>query len=653
MAVRMAHRWPWRPGLVGLALVLIGAAIVWLGWTTTGLKTAGVGLLVVVTATAVWWARYVAKPHTTKALIRRRAELDQRSGGSATLLDVAEHASPKALRMQAKILRPSTARLSRRQRRKLDPRTLGVLVAKLGFGLWGQQVWSSCEDATMRVGGPRTGKTQSLACHALDAPGALITTSTRLDLAEAVHAARLRRGTVHIFNPAGLGNVPSTLRWRVLAGGEDYRTATRRAADLIPPSTGEGERWDNQARRILALLLNAAALAGGTMRDVVRWSSDNTAEGLREIVEALLDGGPGGRDRAQAIKEFWATNDRTRSSITSTMAVPLAWMADDRARELGDADRGDPGLIDITELIERRQTLHLIGHEDHASLSPLIAALVAEIAHAARQLAAAQPGGRLDPPLTLVLDEAAIAAPVPLDRWTADMGGRGVTIHISVQSLAQLRSRWGDASADAILANVATFLVFGGSSAAGDLRDLSLLTGEHRMPVHDAQVAARRRAAVRAELHHEGRSWRRGTDPDTVLDPEQRGEFRWIPVLSPAQIRALQPGQVLVLRRGLPTLVGYAPRIADRRGRHSGPLPRTREEAAAQLEAIVAEAPVPLAQAVASTLRRAAAGVSTLTGRVVAWWTTRRPVEPEAAHVRAVAGSPAAQADAEDGGDRA
>jgi type IV secretion system protein VirD4 len=571
MAVRMVHRWSWRAGAVGDAVILIGLAVRWLGWPDAGTKAALAGVLIIVLSTSWWWARHVARPHSTKALIRRRAELDQRCGGVATALDIAELASPKALRLKARVLRPSTRSLSWWGRRRLRAKSLGVMVAKLGWGLWWQQVWSSCEDATMRIGGPRTGKTLSLACHALDAPGALITTSTRLDLAELVHGARLKRGAVHVFNPAGLGGVPSTLRWRVLAGCEDYTTAARRATDLIPQSTGEGERWDTQARRILALLLNAAALSGLSMRDVVRWTDDISETTQHEVLQALLSGGPGGRDRAAAMRAFWATNDRTRTSITTTMSVPLAWMSDDRARELGDADAGDPSLIDITELIGRGQTLHLIGHEDHTALSPLIGALVAEIAHAARRLASAQPGGRLDPPLTLVLDEAAIAAPVPLDRWTADMGGRGVTIHISVQSLAQLRGRWGVEGAEAILANVATFLVFGGSPNASDLRDISALTGEHRMKVVGVDHKSDRNAADRLV--------------DDALNGELRGEFRWVPVLSPAQIRALEPGQVLVLRRGLHTLVGWAPRINFK---HSAPLPRAGGQAADQLEAILA-----------------------------------------------------------------
>lgn len=540
-AARVAHRFPLRPTLAVGVVAVLGNLMRLAGWETGGarvLTAAAVGLALIV---VWWWLRHVARPHNTKALIRRRSELDQHTGGVATRLDIAEHVSATALRRRAHILRPSYRARPRWHRWVASPRTLGVEVARLGWGLWGERVWSSSEDATLRIGGPRTGKSLSLACHGLDAPGALITTSTRLDLAEMVHQARSAHARVHIFNPADLGALGSTVRWRVLAGCESFITAQRRAADLVPESFGEGERWDAQARRVLALLLHAAALSDRSMRDVIRWVSDPTFTARDEVIDALLLAGAGGKERAAAIRAFWATNERTRTSVTTTMALPLAWMSDDRARELGDADPDDPGLVDVTAILVAGETLHLIGHEDNTALSPLIGALVAEIAHAARTLAGTQPGGRLDPPVTMLLDEAALVCPVPLDRWTADMGGRGVTLHISVQSLSQLRQRWSDHGADTILANVATLLVFGGSPSAGDLRDLSLLTGEHRMrlltPDHGATV------------------------PADAADPA----YKWMPVLSAAGIRSLEPGQVLVLRRGLAVIVAWAPLVTQRR----------------------------------------------------------------------------------------
>ena len=66
----------------------------------------------------------------------------------------------------------------------------------------------------------------------------------------------------------------------------------------------------------------------------------------------------------------------------------------------------------------------MLGADD-GNVAPLVASLTGHIAREARRLASLQPAGRLDPPLTLALDEAALICPVPLDSWTADMGGRG------------------------------------------------------------------------------------------------------------------------------------------------------------------------------------------------------------------------------------
>jgi hypothetical protein len=603
----MRYRYPWRPAAAAAGLVLTGSGIGWLGWPGTGVKVAGAGSLVFVAVTGWWWARQVARPHTTKALIKRRAELDQRSGGVATLLDIAELASPKALRLQGAWLRPSTwPRLSRWARRRIAATELGVRVAVLGWGLWGQSVWASIEDTTMRIGGPRQGKTTTLTPYGENAPGALITTSTRLDVAEALHGVRLRKGPVHIFNPTALGNVPSTVRWRVLSGCEDYDTANRRASDLIPPTSGERSVWDDHARRVLGLLLHAAAASGRSMRDVVRWSAGKGEDAKAEVIDGLIAaGGTGVADRVEAIRGHWALYDRFTSSVAGTMALALAWMSSDAARDLGDAEVDDPRLVDLRRVILRGETLHLIGQADHGVTAPLVAAFVAEIANTIRVLAPAQPGGKIDPPAMMLLDEAAIVVPVPLHQWTADLGGFGANIHISVQSLAQTRGRWG-ADADTLLGNIGCFIIFGGSPLRDDLADISALTGRHRMKVlgvnhPDPQTGSH------SDSHDGGRaSGRRGNGNGS--EP-LRGEYEWRPVLSEADIRALAPGQVLVLRRHLGAVVGWAPKSNPRK-RDKVPLPRTDAEAITQLEAMYA-APSARVHALSAAARAVAGRVRT------------------------------------------
>ncbi len=118
--------------------------------------------------------------------------------------------------------------------------------------------------------------------------------------------------------------------------------------------------------------------------------------------------------------------------------------------------------------------------------------------------------------------------PVPLDQWTADMGGRNITIHIAVQSWAQLKQKYGDAGAASIINNTATLLVYGGTRDPDDLAAYVTLVGER-----DEDV----------------RTW----------DHEQRvatTTTRRVPVLTAAQIAQLPFRKVVIIRRGMPAAVG-------------------------------------------------------------------------------------------------
>lgn len=307
----------------------------------------------------------------------------------------------------------------------------------------------------------------------------------------------------------------------------------------------DGAYWSGKARDLLALLLHAAAIDGKRARDILRWATaEPDDKPVAHLIGVLSDSGPGGPERAWQIRQHFAEAPQTRKSVVATLSPSLAWLADDHARPLGDAP-----LLEVTLDVERfltdRETLHLIaGVKPTGGVPQLISAVVAEVAYQARQISGEMPGGRLDPPLTMLLDEAALIAPVPLPRWSADSGGRNITLHVSLQSLSQLRDRWGKEGGGTILSNAGALIVFGGSNNAEELKEISDLTGETRQRILNAD-------------------WAKEGDV----------EHRWTPVLSPAQVRALKPGEVLVLRHGLPAVIGHAPLVVKRRGWKSLPLP--------------------------------------------------------------------------------
>jgi len=225
----------------------------------------------------------------------------------------------------------------------------------------------------------------------------------------------------------------------------------------------------------------------------------------------------------QQASQFFENNPNTRSSISTTIMPALTWLSVPSAVAAASPD-GTP--FDIARLLRERGTVYLLGADDKKT-APLVTALTAHIARQARNIAVRN-GGRLDPQLTMVLDEAALICLIPLDEWTGDFGGRNITIHILAQSRAQLRERFGEAAAGALISNTATKLLFGGMSDDDDLAAWSTLTGDR-----EEKVVTR--------------------DRDTGA---QSVTNRRVPVLTPGQIGQLRAGQVLILSRAMPPSIG-------------------------------------------------------------------------------------------------
>lgn len=453
--------------------------------------------------------------------VRRWAARGHRRNGFASRTTILRVASRLAMRRKAKILRPSLAQVSWWRRWfATGTREFATAIARVGA----LRIWSSVEEVTLRVGGPRTGKTGELAGRILDAPGAVITTSTRTDLVELTSQLReTKHGPTGVFNPSGLGSLESTVTFDPLSGCETPKTAVHRAEDLmsgvsVPGSGGEHEFWSAQAKRTLAALLHAAALSGASMYTVMSWVSNPGKAEHRKQVQTALRRSPEPAFELDAM-QFLDTNERSRSSVCMTIMPALQWLTDPTAVA---ATQG--GTFDVAQLLEARGTLYLLGAEDGLT-APLVTALTAHIAREARRIAADQASGRLDPPLTLALDEAALICPVPLDRWSADMGGRGVAIHVAVQGRSQLQQRWGTQGASTILNNTATLLVYGATKDHDDLQAYSALTDQRWEMV----------PAIGAE---------RAPAPQKT------------PAMSPAQISQLRFGRALIVRRGMPATVG-------------------------------------------------------------------------------------------------
>lgn len=483
----------------------------------------------------------VGRRPSTRATVAQMSERSDRNDGVASRWQLLRHASGWPVRRKASVLRPSLRQVPFYKRRRVPLNELATKLATVGH----MGIWSSIEDVTVRFGGPRVGKTGELACRIVDAPGAVIATSTRTDLIELTDNPRRDVGPTYVFNPSGMGDRPSTITFNPLVGCEDPVAASDRAGDLLaavsaPGSGSDSAYWTEQAQRVLATLMHAAAIENAaavkhgaeqgplSMRDVLAWVAD--PDGSRDEIQRYLRSSPE-PSFVQDSLQFLTTNDRTRSSICSTVMPALGWLTNPNA-----VAAATGGGFDVEQLLAERGTVYMLGAEE-AKTAPLVTALTGHIARQARAIAATMPSGRLDPPLTLALDEAALICPVPLDRWTADMGGRNITIHIAAQSRAQLEAKFGDKAARAILNNTATLLLFGGTKDADDLQAFSTLIGE------------------------------RAEDVQTI--DETTGNVstsnRRVAILSPDAIARLEPGQVVIVRRFMPVAIGRVQMVWKRR----------------------------------------------------------------------------------------
>lgn len=467
-----------------------------------------------------WWVWQTVREHG------RRAGADPyRIVGTATRAEVAKAASENALLRRARILRPSLS--------KPGPADVGYRIGTAH----GKGVWASVEDSILLVGPPRSGKGAGVVVNMiLDAPGAVITTSTRPDNLTATLRARQRRGgPVAVFDPQRLAEgVPAGLRWSPVRGCEDPLTAMIRATGLAS-GTGlsaggveGGGFWEGKTRTALQALLHAAALDRRPPGELFRWTLDpaSAAEAVA-ILTANPHAAVGWADSLQAMID---SDPRTRDSIWQGVSLSLAALADPRVLDAVSPREGED--FDPAAFLRDRGTLYLLATGAGANNSAaLVAAFIEDLVETARRLAARSPSARLDPPVLLALDEIGNLSPLPsLPTLMAEGGGSGLTTLPVLQSLAQARDKWGRDAAAAVWGASIVKIVLGGGSDRDDLQDLSTLIGE------------------RDEL----------TDSTTIGDHGTRSSqrsIRRVPIMPPDTIRTLPQGTALVLLRSTRPIV--------------------------------------------------------------------------------------------------
>lgn len=460
--------------------------------------------------------------------------------GHATRREIREQLSLEAARRTAAWTRPG---LSARDREQAPLEEVG---APLHLGPIGPMC-SPLTSPTGTIAPTQTGKSRGDLVHkALDAPGAVLCSTTKADLLEFAGLARTRRrggGPVLVFDATGSVPWPAQLRWSPISGCRDLRSAYQRAHTMVEAAavhlteanSGNDRVFRERATMVLAAYLLAAALHDRGVGVLVRWAI----------------GKPPSTEPADLLEQHYpelARNLRAEIGMVAQTSDAV-WLSVRRVIE----PFLDPTLLDLcTPLpgqgfdarahIAQQGSLFLVaGQHQAAHAVPVLTALAEHWLTTAQQMALQYPTRRLDPPATAVLDELPNATPIPqLPDIISDSAGRGVIVHWAAQSVAQLEGTFAVSRARQLLDNTTTMSIWGGLKDGRTLEWISTLTGH--------------RQQMRWQQHSEG-----------LLQPGRSSlGSETVPTYRPGEVRTLRTGRVLVLHRNLDPILARAVDVSKR-----------------------------------------------------------------------------------------
>lgn len=315
----------------------------------------------------------------------------------------------------------------------------------------GQDLFTSWRDSVVAIMGPGAGKTTGQAIpYCLEAPGLLVATSNKRDLADAIRGAREKVGTFWCFDPQRIADYhagsPAPWWWNPMT----YTTDETRALSLAKlfanaesdADTKKDPFFDKEGPLLLARLMLAASVGGYHFPQVFRWLNkpkDRTAIQVLEKHGLELS--------AAALQDCYNWNPDQRQGVFATAKAAVEFLDNRDALQwiapLGpDDDR--PEFHPVQFVKGRRDTILSMSKEGDGSLGPITAALTKALLDAAEDHANKVGGGRMPVPIVFVLDEAANTCKIPdLPRKYSFYGGLGMFLVTILQNPAQGENAWG------------------------------------------------------------------------------------------------------------------------------------------------------------------------------------------------------------------
>jgi type IV secretory pathway TraG/TraD family ATPase VirD4 len=354
----------------------------------------------------------------------------------------------------------------------------GQSVGRLvGTKKWVLQGW---RELGVYVFGPGRGKTSGLVIrHMVEAPGAAIMTSNKVDGVREVLAGRRGSGQTFVFDPNRIYRhdvtpdfVFNPLDYIETAADAKELAAIFEASTTKRSDKGGDAQFDTAGRDMLAYFFLAAKLEGEPLSQVFSWIARAQGVEVSDILERHGKTGP-----AATIAGIMEWPERTKGSAYATAQRMASALADDDLLRWTSAD--GVRTFSPAEFITSNDTLVLLSKDGEGSGGALLTALVRAICKTAQRAAEAN-GGRLTVPLVMELDECANIVKWPeLPSVYSYYGSLGIILNTYFQSRAQGieafgRDGWGT------LWDAASNRVFGGGVLDDEfLKTIANLIGEH------------------------------------------------------------------------------------------------------------------------------------------------------------------------------
>ncbi|MFJ8717594.1 type IV secretory system conjugative DNA transfer family protein [Streptomyces violaceus] len=293
---------------------------------------------------------------------------------------------------------------------------------------------------------PRETRQATAAQAVRDAEGPALVVTSNPTLWHDTKDARAKLGPTHLYDPTHLCDTPSRLHWSPTAGCEDKTTATARATALLTPvrpTAKLDQALSDTAEILLRSYLHAAAIDGRTIRHVHRWSQGTQIQDAVRILRTNPKAAPGAAGELEGALTAHPERRDMAQQLTTRALTALSTV---NIREACTPNRSDALALD--SFVHEGGTLYVVGEsiEDPRTkpgAMPLLTALVSSVVERGRHMAERSSSGRLDPPMTLVLDDVAAVAPLPqLPELLATGADRGMPTLALLRSREQGRARW-------------------------------------------------------------------------------------------------------------------------------------------------------------------------------------------------------------------